>query len=90
LQRVGLDLMLEYADGTRFGLSATRDLRAGVRGERQTEHDAYQEFRFERHRKDAEVDRMLARLRAIDDGPPARRTSDGQEFRRQLRLRGAR
>src|SRR5262245_42076720 len=33
LQRVGLDLLLEWPDGTRFGLSAIRDTRDGIRGE---------------------------------------------------------
>jgi hypothetical protein len=33
LRRVGLDLFLQWDDGTRFGLSAMRDTREGVRGE---------------------------------------------------------
>lgn len=33
LRREGLDLLLEYPDGTRFGLSAARETREGVRGE---------------------------------------------------------
>ncbi len=46
--------------------------------------------RLERHRVQAEHDRVVARLRKASRSAPARRGASPAEFRRQLRLRIAR